>query len=251
VFNTSMSGYQEILTDPSYKYQMLTFTYPHIGNVGVNEADVESDSVKVAGLIVRELSEHYSNYRASISLERYLEKAGVTGIGGIDTRALVLHLRTHGSQLGVIGTGDGATLTDKAKALPSMEGLNLTDDVTTKEPYDWTEGTWSLAQNDFDKPADAAKRPVIAAIDFGIKQNILRLLVDQGFRVKVFPARASAQEILACNPAGVFLSNGPGDPAAVTEGIKTTKELLENVRSSASVSVTKSWGLQLMPRLTN
>jgi carbamoyl-phosphate synthase small subunit len=226
VFNTSMSGYQEILTDPSYKYQMLTFTYPHIGNVGVNRSDVESDSVKVAGLIVRELSDHYSNYRAEISLEEYLKKAGVTGIGGIDTRALVLHLRTHGSQLGVIGAEDPATLVDKARALPSMEGLNLTDDVTTKAPYDWTEGTWNLATNDFDRPTDAAKRPTIAAIDFGIKQNILRLLVDQGFKVRVFPARATAEEILASDPVGVFLSNGPGDPAAVTQGIATTKALL-------------------------
>lgn len=232
VFNTSMSGYQEILTDPSYKYQMLTFTYPHIGNVGVNTEDVESSSVQVAGMIVRELSEHHSNYRATVSLEEYLKKSGVVGIGGLDTRALVLHLRTHGAQIGVIATGERNIdeLIDKAKSLPSMDGLNLTDDVTTNEPYDWVEGTWKLDSSggSYKKPSEAEvqSRPLIVAIDFGVKRNILRLLADQGYRVKVVPAKTTAKEILAENPAGIFLSNGPGDPAAVEVGIQTTKDLI-------------------------
>jgi len=228
VFNTSMSGYQEIVTDPSYKYQMLTFTYPHIGNVGVNKDDVESNKLHVSGVIVRELSDHFSNYRASMSFGDYLEQNGVTGIGGIDTRALVLHLRTHGSQIGVISSerSEVSSLVEKARAMPSMDGLNLTDDVTTAAPYDWTEGTWRLKSNSYEQYDAASSRPLIAAIDFGIKHNILRLLCDQGFRVRVFPARATATEILACNPDGIFLSNGPGDPAAVTVGIQTTKDLI-------------------------
>lgn len=230
VFNTSMSGYQEITTDPSYKYQMITFTYPHIGNVGANEEDVESDKVHIDGIIVRELSDHYSNYRASGSFQSWLEKAGVVGIGGIDTRALVLHLRTYGSQMGVISTESSSDLVDKARGIQTMDGLDLTGAVTTKEPYDWIEGSWR-----FDKrggsyrklsPDETKNRPLVVAIDFGIKRNILRLLVDEGYRVKVMPATTTAEEVLTLNPAGVFLSNGPGDPAAVTAGIKMTKNLL-------------------------
>ena len=230
VFNTSMSGYQEITTDPSYKYQMITFTYPHIGNVGTNEEDVESDKVHIDGIIVRELSEHYSNYRATNSFQHWLEKAGVVGIGGIDTRALVLHLRTYGAQMGVISTGDPKDLVDKARAIQTMDGLDLTGAVTTKEPYDWSEGSWKLNAKGgsyfVPAPEDVKKRPLVVAVDFGIKRNILRLLADEGYRVKVVPATTTAETILAMNPVGVFLSNGPGDPAAVTAGIKTTKDLL-------------------------
>ena len=230
VFNTSMSGYQEITTDPSYKYQLITFTYPHIGNVGANAEDIESSQVHVDGVIVRELSEHYSNYRASTSFRDYLENAGIVGIGGIDTRALVLHLRTHGAQMGVIATGDRTDLVDKARSIQPMDGLNLTESVSTKEPYEWTEGTWKLNEEGggYYKPSssETAKRPLIVAIDFGIKRNILRLLADQGYRVRVVPATTTAEDILAMNPAGVFLSNGPGDPAAVTVGIKTARDLV-------------------------
>ena len=229
VFNTSMSGYQEILTDPSYVKQMLTFTYPHIGNVGANSEDIESKKVHVSGIIVRELSEQFSNYRAESSFEDYLKKNGVVGITGIDTRALVLHLRTHGAQMGIIasGTQNADELVDKARKLPSMEGLDLVPFVTTDAAYPWLERTWRPGIG-FEKisDAEAAKRPLIAAVDFGIKYNILRLLVEEGFRVQVVPATASSQEILALNPDGVFLSNGPGDPAAVTYGIKTVRELL-------------------------
>lgn len=230
VFNTSMSGYQEITTDPSYKYQMITFTYPHIGNVGANNEDVESDKVHIDGIIVRELSEHYSNYRATSSFGDYLKKAQVVGIGGIDTRALVLHLRTYGAQMGVIATGEQRDLVDKARAIQTMDGLDLTGAVTTKDPYDWSEGSWKLNSQGgaYQKPTadEVKKRPIIVAIDFGIKRNILRLLADEGYLVRVVPASTTAEEILSINPAGVFLSNGPGDPAAVATGIKTTRDLL-------------------------
>ncbi len=232
VFNTSMSGYQEILTDPSYRHQMLTFTYPHIGNVGVNREDVESANVQVAGVIMRNLSDHYSNFRATSSLREYLVKNGVVGIGGIDTRALVLHLRTHGAQMGVIATGeqDRNKLVEKARTLHSMDGLDLVPDVTTKVAYDWHEGSWVPGigyQTFMDETLD--DRPLCVAIDFGIKYNILRLLVANGFRVKVVPANTSSVEILKLGAKGVFLSNGPGDPAAVTYGIKTTNQLLGKV----------------------
>ncbi|MBP9838179.1 MAG: glutamine-hydrolyzing carbamoyl-phosphate synthase small subunit [Proteobacteria bacterium] len=229
VFNTSMSGYQEILTDPSYVRQMITFTYPHIGNVGVNEEDVESDKVHVSGIIVRQISEHYSNYRATDSLPNYLKKNNVVGISGLDTRALVLHLRTHGAQMGIIASGENnpADLVDKAKALPSMEGLDLVPEISTKKFYDYNQDVWSIDKQYQQIPdAEYKKRPLVVAIDFGIKYNILRLLVAQGFRVTVVPAKTSAAEILALNPAGVFLSNGPGDPAAVTYGIKTAREIV-------------------------
>ena len=229
VFNTSMTGYQEILTDPSYRFQMLTFTYPHIGNVGVNPEDVESDRVQVSGLIVRHLSRHYSNFRATGSLNDYLVENNVAGIEGIDTRALVLHLRNTGSQMGVIASGkqNPDDLIAKARALPSMEGLDLVKIVSTKTPYTWSEGTWVLGRGypKFSKEEQLSK-PHIVAIDFGIKYNILRLLVDQGFRVTVVPCDYSAEAIQALRPDGVFLSNGPGDPAVVTYAIETTKALL-------------------------
>ncbi|MCB0324200.1 MAG: glutamine-hydrolyzing carbamoyl-phosphate synthase small subunit, partial [Bdellovibrionales bacterium] len=229
VFNTSMYGYQEILTDPSYAFQMLTFTYPHIGNVGVNPEDVESPRVQVAGLITRSFCEHYSNYRATGSLEEYLIDNDVVGISDIDTRSLVQHLRSSGAQMGVIASGkqDAATLVDKARALPSMEGLDLVLQVTTKEPYEWRQGTWrpGVGYPEFSEE-ELSGRPLVVAIDFGIKFNILRLLIDAGFRVTVVPAQTPASAIAAMAPAGVFLSNGPGDPAAVTYGIETVRELI-------------------------
>jgi carbamoyl-phosphate synthase small subunit len=229
VFNTSMSGYQEILTDPSYIYQMITFTYPHIGNVGVNEEDVESSRVQVSGVIVRELSEIASNFRSQSSLGEYLKRNNVVGIGGIDTRALVLHIREHGAQIGVIATGErnSAELVDIARSKPSMDGLDLTRDVSTKAPYDWTETTWQPGVG-YSKVAESelAHRPLVVAVDHGVKYNILRLLVSHGFRVKVVPNTFTSEQILALNPQGVFISNGPGDPAAVDYGIKSVRELL-------------------------
>ena len=229
VFNTSMTGYQEILTDPSYACQLLTFTYPHIGNVGVNSEDMESSKVQAAGVIVKELSEHYSNFRAEKSLQEFLIEEGVVGIGGIDTRDVVLHLRDNGAQMGVIATGEvsGDELVDKAKSLPGMAGRNLAKEVSTKEIYTWNEGVWKLGEGVRTYSDDElASRPHVVAIDFGIKRNMLRLFVDRGFRVTVVPASTSVEDILSLSPDGIFLSNGPGDPAPVVEGIETVKGLL-------------------------
>ncbi|MDY0042707.1 MAG: glutamine-hydrolyzing carbamoyl-phosphate synthase small subunit [Desulforhabdus sp.] len=229
VFNTSMSGYQEILTDPSYAFQMLTFTYPHIGNVGVNDEDVESDRVHVAGLIVREISDHYSNFRAQDSLENYLIRHNVAGISDIDTRALVLHLRSQGAQMGVISSADVSSdeLIDKARALPTMEGLDLAKSVTAAASYDWSQGRWKPGRGFLNYSREQLKdKPLVVAYDFGIKYNILRLLVHAGFRVKVVPAATSAAEVLALSPDAIFLSNGPGDPAAVTYAVQSVSQLV-------------------------
>jgi len=229
VFNTSMTGYQEILTDPSYRKQMMTFTYPHIGNVGVNKEDVESDRIQVSGLIVRQVSDHFSNFRAEQSLESYLVDNKVVAISGIDTRALVLHLRDHGAQMGVIATGERklSDLVEQAKNLDSMEGTDLVPVVSTSKIYQWRQGTWKPGKGFPELSAEEEKkRPHVVAIDFGIKYNILRLLIDHGFRVTVVPAKTSPEEILALHPDGVFLSNGPGDPATVRYGISTIKGLL-------------------------
>ena len=229
VFNTSLTGYQEIITDPSYCNQLLTFTYPHIGNVGANPEDVESNKVQASGIIVREISEHYSNFRATQSFEQYLIDNNVTGITGVDTRALVLHLRENGSQLGIISSADCSTdeLVDKAKSLPSMVGLDLVQRVSTPEAYSWTEGTFQLGKG-YKKYTDEelASRPKVVAYDLGVKHNILRLLVESGFSVEVVPASYSAEQILSLNPDGVFLANGPGDPAAVPYAIETVKGLV-------------------------
>ncbi len=213
VFNTAMAGYQEVLTDPSYYGQIVTFTYPHIGNYGVNEEDVESDRIQASGLVVRELSPTYSNRRATTSLVSWLESSGVGGIQGIDTRSLVRILRTEGAMRCVIGHGTllhPEALVEQAKSVPSMEGLNLTPYVSTKEPYSWqvTDG------------------PHVVALDFGIKRNILRRLSHYGCRVTIVPGTYSFSDILALEPDGIFLSNGPGDPAAVTTAINTVRELL-------------------------
>lgn len=232
VFNTALTGYQEILTDPSYCGQILTFTCPHIGNVGVNPEDQESLKIHLSGLVVREFSEVSSNYRASSTLADYLKANSVVGIGGIDTRALVLHLREHGSQMGIIATGQvkRSELVDRARVLPRMAGLDLVPRVTTSKSYSWHQASWIAARGCPElAAAELAGRPLVVAIDFGIKFNILRLMVDQGFAVKVVPATTSAQEIMRLKPAGVFLSNGPGDPAAVHYGISCIRELLGKV----------------------
>ncbi|MCC6219787.1 MAG: glutamine-hydrolyzing carbamoyl-phosphate synthase small subunit [Deltaproteobacteria bacterium] len=229
VFNTSMYGYQEIITDPSYVNQMVTFTYPHIGNVGVNAEDVESARVQVAGIIVHELSACYSNFRAQGSLEEYLKANGVVGIAGIDTRSLVLHIRNVGAQMGVIASGEHNPdeLVDRARALPSLEGLNLAERVSASAAYDWTQGTWVLGRGyKQHTTSELSKRPLVVVLDYGVKYNILRLLIDSGFRVRVLPVDSLAKDVLALSPDGVFLSNGPGDPAAVVAAIECVRELL-------------------------
>ncbi len=213
VFNTAMTGYQEVLTDPSYKGQMVTMTYPQIGNTGINPEDIESRGLFLSGFIVREYLDFPSNFRATQSLAAYLKENGVVGIEGIDTRALTRHLRDHGSQNGVISTvdTDHASLVAKARALPSMAGLDLASGVSCAAPYHWTQGTWDLGQGYADHAGEKLPYKVVA-FDFGIKYNILRCLVDSGCDVTVVPATTTAEEVLALKPDGVFLSNGPGDP---------------------------------------
>lgn len=213
VFNTAMSGYQEVLTDPSYKGQMVTMTYTQIGNTGINPEDIESRGLFLSGFIVREYQECYSNWRATMSLGAYLKENGVVGIEGIDTRALTRHLRDKGAQNGIISTTDldHASLIAKAKAIPSMSGLDLASGVSCDKPYHWTEGLWDLETGY--PQVDASKLTYkVVAYDFGIKYNILRCLVDSGCDVTVVPANFPAEEALAMNPDGIFLSNGPGDP---------------------------------------
>jgi len=230
VFNTSLSGYQEILTDPSYKGQMVTMTYPHIGNYGINEADSESRRPWVEGFIVKEVSPMVSNWRSEMSLDEYLKKYKIVGIQGIDTRKLVKHLRDHGAQKGVISSTDldEKRLVKKAKASPSIVGVDLVKEVTCKEPYDFKEGllpefVWP------DRKQCISKEHFIVCVDGGIKFNILRKLNQHGFRVKVVPAHTSAKDILKLNPKGVFYSNGPGDPEPVTYLWQSMHELIGKV----------------------
>ena len=211
-FNTGMTGYQEILTDPSYCSQIVTMTSPHIGNYGINEEDVESDKIQVSGFVIKEESLVPSNWRSTASLDEYLKNNKIVCIQDIDTRALTRHIRDQGSMNGIISSVDSEidSLSSKLAKAPSMKGLDLAKVVSTKTKYKW---------------ADTGKYKV-AAIDYGIKRNILNILADSGCSVTVFPATITAKEILDFNPDGVFLSNGPGDPAAVTYGIEMVKELL-------------------------
>jgi carbamoyl-phosphate synthase small subunit len=218
VFNTAMTGYQEVLTDPSYKGQIVCMTYPEIGNVGINAEDAESGGVHVEGFVVRDYRPQPSNWRSQMTLGDYLERAGIPGIEGIDTRALVRHIREHGAQEAVLSsvTLDAAALVARAKASPGLVGRDLVREVTCKEPYDWELGDWELGTG-FRRPSKEELRdaPLIVAVDYGIKRNILHRLVASGFRVRVMSATANAEQILAPNPDGVFLSNGPADPAAL------------------------------------
>jgi carbamoyl-phosphate synthase small subunit len=213
VFNTAMSGYQEVLTDPSYRGQMVTMTYTQIGNTGINPEDIESRGLFLSGFIVKEYQEHYSNWRATMSLGSYLQENGVVGIQGIDTRALTRHLRDKGAQNGIISTidQDHASLVAKAWAIPSMTGLDLASGVSCDKPYHWTEGVWDL-EDGYPQVDLSTLTYKVVAYDFGIKYNILRCLVDAGCDVTVVPANFPADEALAMNPDGIFLSNGPGDP---------------------------------------
>ena len=225
VFNTGMTGYQEVLTDPSYSGQIITFTYPELGNTGVNPADEESDTVRAKAVIARNITYRPSNWRSTQSLPEYLQQRQIPGIYGIDTRSLTRKLRNYGSINGGVSTDlDPEKLLDLVQQAPDMAGLNLVKDVTTKSTYQWSEETeneWEFIDNNQNDSL------TVVAIDFGIKRNILRRLASYGCKVIVVPANTPSEEILKHNPDGIFLSNGPGDPAAVTEGIATTKELLQ------------------------
>jgi carbamoyl-phosphate synthase small subunit len=229
VFNTGMTGYQEVLTDPSYCGQIVTFTYPELGNTGVNPEDEESAHPQVRGAIARNISTRPSNWRSTQSLPDYLKQHNIPGIYGIDTRALTRKIRTVGAINGAISTeildpGELRTLVEQA---PSMAGLNLVKEVTTKKTYQWLEPTDSAWEFSNSATGDQEPRYTVVALDFGVKRNILRRLASYGCRVIVVPASTSAEEILKYNPDGIFLSNGPGDPSAVTEGIAITKELVK------------------------
>ena len=232
VFNTGMTGYQEVLTDPSYSGQMVTFTYPELGNTGVNSDDEESDRPHVKGVIARNICQRPSNWRSTQSLSDYLIQHNVIGIYGIDTRSLTRKLRSSGAMNGAISTEilDPADLVLQVQAAPSMAGLNLVKAVTTTQTYEWTEPTEALWEfsDSAAKSSTVAQKFTVVALDFGIKRNILKRLASYGCRVIVVPADTSAEEILSHNPDGIFLSNGPGDPAAVIEGIATTRSLLDS-----------------------
>ncbi len=227
VFNTSMTGYQEILTDPSYYKQIVTMTVSHVGNTGVNLEDVESERVWVSGFVVRSLSPLVSNWRESGTLDDYLKAQGVIGLSEVATRALVRHIRSKGVMRAVIAHGemanDPAALIEMARSSLDMSGANLVDEVTCAEPYHWSERSDSQW---YHRPQQEMGGPLIVAYDFGIKRNILRMFTDRGLRVTVVPAHTPADDVLALKPAGVFLSNGPGDPAAVTYAINNVQNLL-------------------------
>ena len=237
VFNTAMTGYQEILTDPSYAQQMVTLTYPHIGNTGTNDEDQESASVYCTGLIIRDLPRLHSNFRAEQSLESFLNAQGVVAIANVDTRALTRHLRDKGAQSGCIMAGAGLDKTaalGAAQAFPGLAGMDLAKQVTCAEPYEWRKRTWRLADSSaLDRSAAQHVEPRasglhIVAMDFGVKHNILRLFVDRGCRVTVVPASYTSEQIRALKPDGLFLSNGPGDPEPCDYAIRTIAELLDD-----------------------
>lgn len=225
IFNTGMSGYQEILTDPSYCRQIVTLTYPHIGNVGVNAEDEESSNIHASGLIIRDLPLKVSNFRSTETLGDYLRRNGVVGIAGVDTRKLTRWLRDKGAQNGciMVGAVNEAEALAKARACPSMAGMDLAKVVTCNEKSAWQSGEWKLGKG-FSQPAETPYK--VVAYDYGVKRNILRMLTERGCQVTVVPAKTSAGEVLAMNPDGVFLSNGPGDPEPCDYAIRAIKEIL-------------------------
>jgi len=226
VFNTAMTGYQEILTDPSYARQLVTLTYPHIGNTGCNPEDEESSRPMASGLIVRDCPALHSNWRARESLPEYLARNGIVAIADIDTRRLTRILREKGAQGGAIVTGkqvDPEAAVEQARSFPGMQGMDLAREVTTAEPYSWTEGSWSLDQCRW---TEATAERHVVAYDFGVKRNILRMLADRGCRVTVVPATTSADDALALRPDGIFLSNGPGDPEPCDYAIASIREFI-------------------------
>lgn len=224
VFNTAITGYQEILTDPSYFKQMVTLTYPHIGSVGVNEEDEEADKIYAAGLIIRDLPLQVSNWRAEMSLSDYLQKHNTVGIAGIDTRRLTRLLREKGAQSGCIVAGDDIdeqAAIAAAQAFAGLQGMDLAKEVTTDKVYEWTDREWSLPAN----TDSVDTRYHVVAYDFGVKRNILRMLVERGCRVTVVPAQTPAEDVLTYNPDGIFLSNGPGDPEPCDYAINAIQAL--------------------------
>jgi carbamoyl-phosphate synthase small subunit len=225
VFNTSLTGYQEILTDPSYCRQIVTLTYPHIGNVGVNAEDEESSNIHASGLIIRDLPLKVSNFRSTETLGDYLRRNGVVGIAGVDTRKLTRWLRDKGAQNGciMVGAVNEAEALAKARACPSMAGMDLAKVVTCNEKSAWQSGEWKLGKG-FSQPAETPYK--VVAYDYGVKRNILRMLTERGCQVTVVPAKTSAGEVLAMSPDGVFLSNGPGDPEPCDYAIRAIQEIL-------------------------
>lgn len=229
VFNTAMTGYQEILTDPSYASQLVTLTYPHIGNTGCNPEDAESDKVHASALIIRDLPDQFSNWRATESLESYLIRHGISGIAEIDTRRLTRILREKGAQNACLVTDESLSESEaleKAGAFPGLQGMDLAKAVTCTQPYDWVQGSWQLALNGSEPVQDT--RFNVVAYDFGIKQNILRMLADRGCNLTVVPATTKAETVLAMKPDGIFLSNGPGDPVPCDYAIEAIKTFLDH-----------------------
>ena len=226
VFNTALTGYQEILTDPSYAQQIVTLTYPHIGNYGVNAEDVEARKVFAAGLVIKDLPLRVSNFRSVMTLSEYLVREGTVAIADIDTRKLTRHLRTHGAQNGCIAAGDVAVeqAIAAARSAPAMAGLDLAKVVSAREPYEWTQTEWTLG---IGHGTQREPRWHVVAYDFGVKFNILRMLASRGCRVTVVPAQTPAAEVLRLQPDGVFLSNGPGDPEPCDYAIAATRTLVE------------------------
>jgi carbamoyl-phosphate synthase small subunit len=228
VFNTAMTGYQEILTDPSYAGQLVTLTFPHIGNTGCNEVDQEAAQPMAAGLVIRDLPLVASNWRKESTLEDYLAHHGIVAISGIDTRKLTRILREKGAQGGCLLSGpevDERTALKKAQGFPGMAGMDLAKVVSTLEPYEWEQGTWDLDRQDW---AGIDVKYHVVAYDFGVKRQILRMLCDRGCRVTVVPAETPASEVLALSPDGVFLYKGPGDPEPCTYAIEAIREILES-----------------------
>ncbi len=232
VFNTSMTGYQEILTDPSYKEQIVNLTYPHIGNVGTNSADEESDRIMAQGLVIRDLPLLMSSWRSEMSLSDYLKKHNIVAIADIDTRKLTRILRDKGAQNGaIIAASDAGALDEQAaiaaaQAFPGLKGMDLAKVVTTDKRYEWTEGSWSLTEDGCTTKSDFSHH--VVAYDYGVKKNILRMLVDRGCKVTVVPAKTPASDVLAMNPDGVFLSNGPGDPEPCDYAIRAIGEIVDS-----------------------
>jgi carbamoyl-phosphate synthase small subunit len=230
VFNTAMTGYQEILTDPSYSRQIVTLTYPHVGNYGINAEDVEASRVHAAGLIIRDLPLLPSNFRSTQTLSDYLKAENIVAISGIDTRKLTRLLREKGAQSGAILTGTQGTEPSTAQALelarsfPGLAGMDLAKVVSTKTAYEWTESEWALGQG---YGTQAAPTFHVVAFDYGVKRNILRMLAERGCKITVLPAQATAADALALNPDGIFLANGPGDPQPCDYAIEATRELIE------------------------
>jgi carbamoyl-phosphate synthase small subunit len=230
VFNTAMTGYQEILTDPSYSRQIVTLTYPHVGNYGINAEDVEAGKVHAAGLIIRDLPLLASNFRSTQSLSDYLKAENIVAIAGIDTRKLTRLLREKGAQSGAIVTGTQGNepsvsqALDLARSFPGLAGMDLAKVVSTKQAYEWTESEWALGQG---YGAQAAPKFHVVAFDYGVKRNILRMLAQRGCKITVLPAQSSAADALALNPDGIFLANGPGDPQPCDYAIAATAELIE------------------------